>query len=214
MTDQMDSLVDSMYMGRVPEQWTKLAYPSTRGLGSWIQNLKKRIEQINLWKDEPAEIPTVVFLNRLFNPQSFLTAIKQITSREQQLELNKLYIKTEIPKKQYEDLATNALPPIKEGAYVFGFQVDGARWDIATSQLEESYPKIPYSIVPIVICKALLIPENQKEDKSIYQCPVYKTDQRSATYVFTAQLKTKAPPQKWVLAGVSIILDVEGKADT
>ncbi|MBK8156700.1 MAG: hypothetical protein IPK55_12240 [Streptococcus sp.] len=46
-----------------------------------MQNLKKRIEQINLWKDEPTEIPTVVFLNRLFNPQSFLTAIKQITSR-------------------------------------------------------------------------------------------------------------------------------------
>lgn len=153
-------------------------------------------------------------MNRLFNPQSFLTAIKQITSRDQQLELNKLYIKTEISKKQYEDIATNPLPAIKEGAYVFGFQVDGARWDIATSQLEESYPKIPYSIVPIVICKALLIPENQKEDKTIYQCPVYKTDQRSATYVFTAQLKTKAPPHKWILAGVSIILDVEGKADT
>ncbi|MBK8156701.1 MAG: hypothetical protein IPK55_12245 [Streptococcus sp.] len=29
MTDQMDSLVDSMFLGRVPDQWTKLAYPST-----------------------------------------------------------------------------------------------------------------------------------------------------------------------------------------
>ena len=152
-----------------------------------------------------------MFLNRLFNPQSFLTAIKQVTSRDQSLELNKLYIKTEITKKQYEDVDT--LPPIKEGAYVFGLQVDGARWDHQVGQLEESYPKTPYSIVPIVVCKALLIPEGGKEDKSIYQCPVYKTDQRSATYVFTAQLRTKAPPHKWVLAGVSIILDVEGKAD-
>lgn len=31
--------------------------------------------------------------------------------------------------------------------------------------------------------------------------------------MFTAQLKTKAPPQKWILAGVAIILDVEGVAD-
>ena len=31
--------------------------------------------------------------------------------------------------------------------------------------------------------------------------------------MFTAQLKTKQPPQKWILAGVAIILDVEGVAD-
>lgn len=47
----------------------------------------------------------------------------------------------------------------------------------------------------------------------MYQCPVYKTEARGKTYVFTAQLKTKHPPQKWVLAGVAIILDVEGISD-
>ncbi len=36
---------------------------------------------------------------------------------------------------------------------------------------------------------------------------------RGATYVFTAQLKTKAPHQKWCLGGVALILDVEGVAD-
>jgi hypothetical protein len=37
------------------------------------------------------------------------------------------------------------------------------------------------------------------------------------TYVFPAQLKTNAakyPPQKWVIAGVAIILDVEGISDS
>lgn len=47
----------------------------------------------------------------------------------------------------------------------------------------------------------------------MYQCPVYKTEARGKTYVFTAQLKTKHPHQKWVLAGVAIILDVEGISD-
>jgi len=46
-----------------------------------------------------------------------------------------------------------------------------------------------------------------------YQCPVYKTETRGATYVFNAQLKTKAPAQKWIIAGVAIILDVEGVSD-
>ena len=58
-----------------------------------------------------------------------------------------------------------------------------------------------------------MIPQDGKEEKNVYQCPVYKTETRGATYVFTAQLKTKAPPQKWIVAGVAIILDVEGVSD-
>jgi len=29
-----------------------------------------------MWKDDPAKKPAVTFMNRLFNPQSFLTAVK------------------------------------------------------------------------------------------------------------------------------------------
>jgi dynein heavy chain len=64
-----------------------------------------------------------------------------------------------------------------------------------------------------VNCRAQQIPQDGKEEKGIYQCPVYKTETRGATYVFTAQLKTKAPAQKWILAGVAIILDVQGVSD-
>ena len=80
-------------------------------------------------------------------------------------------------------------------------------------QLEESLPKKQFSVVPVVNCRAALLPAEGKEEKGVYQCPVYKTETRGATYVFTAQLKTKAPPQKWILAGVAIILDVEGVSD-
>jgi len=96
---------------------------------------------------------------------------------------------------------------------VFGFQVEGARWDPSAGQLEESKPKKPFSVVPVVNCRATIAPPEGKEDKTLYQCPVYKTEARGATYVFTAQLKTKAPPQRWILAGVALILDVEGVSD-
>jgi len=66
--------------------------------------------------------------------------------------------------------------------------------------------------MPVVNCKAALL-ASQKEDPNIYKCPVYKTENRGNTYVFNAQLKTKLPPQKWVLAGVALILDVEGVSD-
>jgi len=96
---------------------------------------------------------------------------------------------------------------------VFGLQVEGARWEPAAGQLEESRPKKPFSVVPVVSCRAAPLAPEGKVDNSLYQCPVYKTEGRGATYVFTAQLKTKAPPQRWILAGVALLLDVEGVSD-
>lgn len=76
MTEQMETLMSSINFNRVPNTWSNLAFPSTRPLGSWLDNLKHRLDQLNNWKEDPVSIPKVTFLNRLFNPQSFLTAIK------------------------------------------------------------------------------------------------------------------------------------------
>jgi dynein heavy chain len=88
--------MDAIFFDKVPATWSKLAFPSTRGLGSWLDNLKHRLDQLNIWKEDPGRVPTVIFLNRLFNPQSFLTAIKQQYARDKQQELNRLYIQTDI----------------------------------------------------------------------------------------------------------------------
>lgn len=135
-----------------------------------------------MWKEDPVKMPTVTFLNRLKNPQSFLTAIKQVYARKNALELNKLDIHTEILKKWYWEAD---LPTCREGAYIFGMQVEGARWDPAGS-LEESEPKKQFSIVPVVNCKAQENDKRKSDDKNVYQCPVYLTPTRGKSYVFTA----------------------------
>lgn len=76
VTEKMEELMDSIFLNKVPASWAKLAFPSTRSLGSWLDNLKMRLDQLNFWKEDPNKVPKVIFLNRLFNPQSFLTAIK------------------------------------------------------------------------------------------------------------------------------------------
>jgi len=212
MTEKMEALMGAIFLNQIPAPWAKIAYPSTRGLGSWLDNLKQRLDQLNLWKEDPTKIPNVTFINRLFNPQSFLTAIMQVYAREKQQELNKLAVQTDVLKKVYWEAD---LPPCKEGAYVFGFQIEGCRWDNALGQLEESYPKRPFSVMPVVNCRAAQIEAGggAKKDQNVYNCPVYKTETRGNTYVFTAQLKTKQPPAKWTLAGVACIFDVEGVSD-
>jgi len=135
-------------------------------------------------------------------------------SRDKDVELNKLYIETTPTKRMYYE--TSELPQRKAGgdggAYVFGMQLQGARWDQNANSIEDSEPKKQFSVIPVVNCVAKVIQET-KDEKNIYSCPVYQTELRGNTYVFNAQLKTKQPPRKWILAGVAIILDVEGTSD-
>lgn len=93
-------------------------------------------------------------ISRFFNPQSFLTAIMQVIGRIKQFELNRLYIQTEVTKKTIEEVEG----PAKEGAYVYGFILEGARWDIQLGQIEESIPKQMFCDLPVVYCKAQPIP--------------------------------------------------------
>jgi len=213
MNEAMEALEDCIRLDRVPPQWKKIAWPSERALISWTENIKARIDQMNMWKDDPIKIPKVVFINRLINPSSFLTAIKQVFCRESnpQQELNKTVILTEVQKKMFWE---QDLPELRktDGALVFGFQVEGARWDMNSMCLEESLPKTSFSLVPVVNCRAAIA--SDKEDKTVYICPVYKTVDRMNTYVFPAQLRTtKHPAAKWVISGVAMILDVPGQAD-
>jgi len=213
MSDNMEQIMQNIFLDRVPPGWAKLAYPSTRGLVSWLANLSHRLQQLNTWKDDPQKNLNVCFINRLFNPQSFLTAIKQVYAEAKEKELNKLIIRTDVQKRLYWEAELQPLKDSSQGAYIFGMQVEGARWDNSLGQLEESYPKKQFSVVPVVLCCAADMPPPGKEEKGVYQCPVYQTTSRGATYVFDAQLKTKQPPAKWILAGVAVILDVEGVSD-
>lgn len=52
----------------MPASWTKLAYPSKRGLMSWLENMWKRIEQYDNFKEDPLTPAKVIYINRLFNP--------------------------------------------------------------------------------------------------------------------------------------------------
>ena len=138
----------------------------------------------------------------MVNPQSFLTAIKQVTAQRIGAELDKLVIQTDVQKKKFEEIETAS----RDGALVYGMFLQGATWDLANSCVERSKPKEMFVPMPVVLCKS--VAADKAEQSGVFQCPVYKTEFRGPTFVFCAGLKTKSPPARWVLAGVAIILDI------
>jgi len=202
MSPQMEDLADSLYLENLPMWWVKLGFPSTRPLKSWRINLQARCEQLDGFINDPLQIPRVVDVSLLFNPQSFLTAIMQVTCQAQGLELDKLQVFTDVTKREPKQVDSAA----KDGAYVQGMFLEGARWDTASNSLEDSRPKEMFVKMPVICCKAGLMSE--KQEKNIYICPTYCVPTRRPYFVFAAQLRTKQIPDKWVLGGVAMILDV------
>merc|ERR1719433_1807661 len=107
MSEAMETLANALWMEKLPAWWVKLGFASTRPLKSWRVNLQDRCVQLDDWINDPLNIPKVVDIAKLFNPQSFLTAIKQLCCQTQGLELDKLQVFTEVTKKEPKQMETH-----------------------------------------------------------------------------------------------------------
>merc|ERR1711988_1898354 len=199
----MEKLQESLSMDEVPASWAKLAFPSQRLLPGWLVDLQNRITQLSDWQGNPMEIPKVTWISGLFNPQSFLTAISQVAAQRNQWELDKLLNYTDVTKKMTPDEIDGIS---RDGAYINGLSMQGARWDLNAVNIEKSKPKEMFSDMPVMNVRG--VSADKADSKGMYLSPVYKTEQRGPTYVFQAQLKTKSPAARWILAGVALIMDI------
>ena len=84
--------------------------------------------------------------------------------------------------------------------------MEGARWDMQTGMINEARLKDLAPALPVIFLKA--IPVDRLDVRNIYECPVYKTKQRGPTYVWTFNLKSKEKSSKWILGGVTLLLQV------
>jgi len=199
----METLMDSLYGNAVPGSWMGVGFASMRQLGSWILNLSERVSQLSVWSIDLA-LPKSVWIAGFFNPQSFLTAVMQMTARANQWALDRVVIMTEVTKKSsLEDVDHGAS---LDGSYIHGLYMEGARWDGGTGAIAEARMREMFYNMPLLIAKA--VPVDKAEYKDVYMCPVYKTQARGPTYVFTADLPSRNSPGEWVMGGVALLMDI------
>ncbi|XP_075760265.1 dynein axonemal heavy chain 17 isoform X2 [Pelodiscus sinensis] len=201
ITTDMEDLSNALFYDNVPESWTNRAYPSLLGLGAWYADLLLRVRELEAWTTDFA-LPTTVWLAGFFNPQSFLTAIMQSMARKNEWPLDKMCLSVEVTKKNREDMTA----PPREGSYVHGLFMEGARWDVPSGVITDARLKELTPSMPVIFIRA--IPVDRMDTKNVYECPVYKTRMRGPTYVWTFNLKTKEKPAKWILAAVALLLQV------
>ncbi|NWY63743.1 DYH9 protein, partial [Erithacus rubecula] len=201
MTSDMEALQNSLFLDRVPESWLKRSYPSTASLGSWFADLLARISELEAWTRD-FSLPSTLWLGGFFNPQAILTAVMQTAARRNKWPLDTMTLQCDVTKKSREDFASAP----REGAYVHGLFMEGARWDLQAGTITDARLQELTPAMPVLFIKA--IPGDKQDSRALYPCPLYRTRQRGPTYVWTLNLKTKENPSKWVLAGVALLLQI------
>ncbi|GBP33370.1 Dynein heavy chain 8, axonemal [Eumeta japonica] len=196
-----DSL-DSIYDAKVPKIWLRSSWSSST-LGFWFTEFLERNIQFSTWCFEGR--PSSFWMTGFFNPQGFLTAMRQeVTRAHKGWALDMVSLHNEVTKLPYEEIK---MPP-PEGVYVHGLFLDGAGWDRRNSRLAESTLKVLYTAMPVVHVYA--INSTAPKDPKLYQCPVYKKPCRTGlTFITPLWLPTNKNPDHWILRGVAMLCDIK-----
>lgn len=146
MSQEMEDAMLSMLDGQIPAMWLARSFPSLKPLGSYVKDLKERLQFFDDWVENG--IPAVLWINKFFFTHGFLTGATQNYARKYSIAIDTLvydfFVVHDVP----EDGA--GVPAPEDGIHVLGMYLEACRWDAKERALGESEPKILYSKCPMV----------------------------------------------------------------
>ncbi|XP_067331791.1 dynein axonemal heavy chain 8-like [Channa argus] len=202
MSENLRDALDNIFDARVPNLWKKISWESST-LGFWFTELLERNRQFYSWVFEGR--PKAFWMTGFFNPQGFLTAMRQEVARANKgWALDTVTLHNKVLKLTKEDVT---VPPT-EGVYVYGLYLECAGWDREKICLTESLSKVLFTPLPVIHMFA--INSTAPLDPKLYACPIYKKPRRTdLNYITSVVLPTAESPDHWILRGVALLCDIK-----
>ncbi|KAI4809667.1 hypothetical protein KUCAC02_018534 [Chaenocephalus aceratus] len=202
MSENLRDALDNIFDARVPNQWRKVSWDSST-LGFWYTELLERNKQFHSWVFEGR--PKAFWMTGFFNPQGFLTAMRQeVTRANKGWALDTVNLHNKVLKQAQEEITASPT----EGVYVYGLYLEGASWDRKNVHLIESSPKVLFTPLPVIHMFA--INSTAPMDPKLYICPIYKKPRRTdLNYITAVVLHTLQPPDHWIMRGVALLCDIK-----
>uniref|UniRef100_A0A8C9QJ13 Dynein axonemal heavy chain 10 n=1 Tax=Spermophilus dauricus TaxID=99837 RepID=A0A8C9QJ13_SPEDA len=204
MSNELDDVARSLFIGHIPNTWRKLAPDTLKSLGNWMIYFLRRVGPYTPLVNEGE--PPVMWLSGLQIPESYLTALVQATCRKNGWPLDRSTLFTQVTK--FQD-AEEVNERAGQGCFVSGLYLEGADWDIERGCLIKSKPKV--LVVDLPILKIIPIEVHRLKLQNTFRTPVYTTSMRrnamGVGLVFEADLFTTRHISHWVLQGVCLTLN-------
>jgi dynein heavy chain len=214
MTTELLESINDIYDARVPKSWLYNPGGSEFSwllptLGLWFTSLLERDAQNRGWLNSGR--PNAFWLTGFFNPQGFLTGMKQeVTRKHKGWAIDNVVYLTEVTK--FDRIEQVRQGPA-EGVFIHGLFLDGAGWDKASDTIVESEPKKMFASLPVLhVTGVTKADKAQKRDPSgFYECPCYKYPARTDRYrIFMVDLPTTTlKPRHWILRGAALLCSTD-----
>ncbi|XP_026673034.1 dynein heavy chain 7, axonemal [Ceratina calcarata] len=209
MTADLEVLIVYILSARIPPSWVKAcAYPSLKPLPNFINDFLDRLNFFQKWLEENK--PKTFWISGFSFVHAFLTATTQNYARKYKIPIDRIDF-------DFEVLPTYELDesPV-DGVYVYGMFLAGARWDMRTMLLAESFPKVLWDPMPMIWMKPRVVTEIIVGNR--YECPLYitsarfgilKTTGHSTNYVLSILIDTNLPISHWVKRGLALLCQLD-----
>jgi dynein heavy chain len=205
MSNELESVMTAIYLGRLPEIWARLAPVTEKGLSDWLIHFQRRYDQYEDWYKNGE--PKVMWLAGLHVPEAYLTALLQTACRSKGWPLDKATLMITISTYQRTNQVMTK-PAL--GCYLSGMYLEGASWDLEKKCLIPQHPKELVMELPLM--RVTPIEMNKVRTQSMLKTPIYLTQKRrdamGVGLVQTAWLETTEHTSFWILQGVAICMNI------
>jgi dynein heavy chain len=207
MSSDLEDLSISLYNGTLPQMWRSFAPDTKKNLSGWLDHFQRRYRQYASWIKSGTD-PNVIWLSGLHIPESYITAIVQVTCKKYKWALDRTTLFSRVTK--YVDPEEVHIKPL-DGCYVQGLYMEGASWDLERGCLAKQEPKV--LVVELPILEIIPVENSKLKLQNTFRTPVYVTpDRRNAGgkgLVFEADLGTADHISHWILQGVALYLNAK-----
>jgi dynein heavy chain len=178
---ELEEVANGLLANKTPGPWMGVSYPCLKPMMSYVQD---HIDRWTFFKGWIADgTPIVFWFSAYFFQQAFLTGVMQNFARKEKIAIDRCLWNFQVMK------LANSSPaePPENGAYSNGLFMDGARWDDDADVIVDSFPKVLWAAVPVLLLLPVELTNDRQTERAhlnsghrdhVYPNPVYKESLR------------------------------------